>query len=792
MREWLRSREKAVYRVGNAALLICMVLFGAERYLGVGELDWMHFGAAFLVLGALAGVNYMTARGRILCVALLLLLFCACLAAGPGSSPAFWQSFFPWLVGMGRPPQGWETAYGLLQTAILAAICYLAQMLFEKTPLLKSAAAVALSGILLFCLLTRRDTGRLGTAFLICFILLAWEERVQRAWDKRRGKGSCPEAHTVWILFFVILYFGLLVLMPAPDKPYDWMWARNIYHKLQESALVRGLNRKWGGREGFGMAFTGFSGEGELGGDLQQEEREVMWIRVRSGEADSLYLTGAVYDAFDGRGWSRTAGEYGDAAFLDVAQTLYAVRNYDRDSQRDYLKEVRIEIRYVDFQTGYFFAPLKTWVLDGEESRDAVCGDGVLLWDGRKGYGTEYGLRYFRMNVGRPGFDTFLEEAGKVGRDSKGEREIWESVMIECERNTGRVFAPEDMEAYRGEVYGRYMGQAALSGEMERYLGEILGDAETEVEKLRAIEEALSALTYTLTPGALPDEVEDGGDFLDYFLLESRQGYCTYFATAFVLLARAEGIPARYVQGYCVPVGEGEEVCVYSYMAHAWPEAYIEGVGWIPFEPTPGYMERRYDSWKMSREEERIQEEIPRENPVGADVEPSDGEEREEEEPEEESPSGYSWKLFGTATLLILSVCGMALALENILGRYRYGRMTPGERLRAEASGNLRLLSWLGLEREEWETLEEFRERAAGWPGLRGGGRGLPLCFTEKYESVIYGGKDVDEAMLRETVAEREELLGMLKEERRWLWLYCRVRLYLGRYRFYEKGGKAF
>lgn len=99
---------------------------------------------------------------------------------------------------------------------------------------------------------------------------------------------------------------------------------------------------------------------------------------------------------------------------------------------------------------------------------------------------------------------------------------------------------------------------------------------DSDIGKLRKLEKALSAYDYTLSPGMIPEEVQNVSDFLDYFLLEKKEGYCTYFATAFVLLARAEGIPARYVQGYCVPM-KTQEVQVYNTMAHAWPEAYVEG-----------------------------------------------------------------------------------------------------------------------------------------------------------------------------------------------------------------------
>ncbi len=58
-----------------------------------------------------------------------------------------------------------------------------------------------------------------------------------------------------------------------------------------------------------------------------------------------------------------------------------------------------------------------------------------------------------------------------------------------------------------------------------------------------------------------------------------------------VVMARLSGIPARYVEGYYLPT-EKEKLDLYRITAdraHAWPELYIEGKGWVTFEPTPAY-----------------------------------------------------------------------------------------------------------------------------------------------------------------------------------------------------------
>jgi transglutaminase-like putative cysteine protease len=73
------------------------------------------------------------------------------------------------------------------------------------------------------------------------------------------------------------------------------------------------------------------------------------------------------------------------------------------------------------------------------------------------------------------------------------------------------------------------------------------------------------------------------------FLLRSRTGYCEQFAASMALMARIADIPARVAVGYTqgVPGPRPGEWVVSSHDAHAWPELYFEGAGWLRFEPTP-------------------------------------------------------------------------------------------------------------------------------------------------------------------------------------------------------------
>ena len=79
-------------------------------------------------------------------------------------------------------------------------------------------------------------------------------------------------------------------------------------------------------------------------------------------------------------------------------------------------------------------------------------------------------------------------------------------------------------------------------------------------------------------------------DVADYFLFDLQRGYCDYYATAFVVLARLAGLPTRFVTGFAPGNWSMNEQLwiVTEADAHSWPEVYFPEVGWVPFEPTGG------------------------------------------------------------------------------------------------------------------------------------------------------------------------------------------------------------
>jgi transglutaminase-like putative cysteine protease len=135
-----------------------------------------------------------------------------------------------------------------------------------------------------------------------------------------------------------------------------------------------------------------------------------------------------------------------------------------------------------------------------------------------------------------------------------------------------------------------YLETPELSSAVQELGDRWTSKGETPMEDLVSIQQNLrSKFSYSLD---IADDANASADYLDQFLLDTREGFCQQFATAFAVLARDAGYPTRvsvgFLPGSASPEGDG--TFVYSVKgtdAHAWPEVYFKGFGWVAFEPTP-------------------------------------------------------------------------------------------------------------------------------------------------------------------------------------------------------------
>jgi transglutaminase-like putative cysteine protease len=108
---------------------------------------------------------------------------------------------------------------------------------------------------------------------------------------------------------------------------------------------------------------------------------------------------------------------------------------------------------------------------------------------------------------------------------------------------------------------------------------------------------------------------------LQHFLNTSKRGTSEQFATAYVVLARSVGIPARLVAGFRQPPADGTgDHTVRNSDALAWPEVAVRGVGWIPLDPTNGTTSARDADTGLAAATEKARKDLPQ----GDNIEPGE------------------------------------------------------------------------------------------------------------------------------------------------------------------------
>ena len=142
--------------------------------------------------------------------------------------------------------------------------------------------------------------------------------------------------------------------------------------------------------------------------------------------------------------------------------------------------------------------------------------------------------------------------------------------------------AGDDDPAWVTERYLQLPG--GLPARLYEIAAELTRDAANRFDKADAIEDYLRTIEYSETNSPPPE----GRDLVEWVLDDERRGYCAYYSSAIVVLARASGTPDRLAAGCAL----GEYIPTSAVFrqrqddAHTWPEVYFPGYGWVEFEPT--------------------------------------------------------------------------------------------------------------------------------------------------------------------------------------------------------------
>jgi len=301
-------------------------------------------------------------------------------------------------------------------------------------------------------------------------------------------------------------------------------------------------------------ASPGDGPRGEAGsstGSLKSTDRLDMTTRPKLGNEvvftvatdRGTFWRGETFDLWDGQTWTRSQPERYSIASDGVV--LPAVEDLGVNGTDEFTQRFRIESDYADV----LYAAVSPVKVDSTRPV-AQRFDGTL------------------STVGQP-----------MGRGA--------TYTVTSRRTllSPKILRAADAGGTPNAIRDRYAAAPTTSTRVTAAAKRVTAGAPTTYDKILALEKWMGGRTrYSLDAPLSPK----GVDVVDHFLFTSREGWCEQVASSLVVMARANGIPARLVTGF---VPEGRDPVTGTYVvrardAHAWAEVWFSKVGWVPFDPT--------------------------------------------------------------------------------------------------------------------------------------------------------------------------------------------------------------
>lgn len=498
--------------------------------------------------------------------------------------------------------------------------------------------------------------------YYLCWMLLLSEKncaRIEgaRIFKLKKGDGLSQIKEEVlgnirdgWSSYSVVILVVALLLaliLPKGFGTVTWPalqeWARDTFpfhsrlHEEDDPPVGKG-------GKAFGLHTSGYQEDEKiLGGPVTEDSTVLLKVWGRGG----IYLRGSVHDTYLGNTWEQS-GIPGRATLPVLTPT---------EDFQEYFEQVKLQILHYRLNTATVFSVLYAQQFSRLPENLLVDKNHAILWPG----GVPRGEEYFVQGL----VQSYEVPAGK--------------------------FQVERVDP--GEMKGYLQLPPALPERVKELAMEV-APQEGHYPKIKALESFLrSSFGYNREVPPLPE----GRDFVDHFLFTQKEGHCSYFASALAVMGRAAGVPTRYVVGFVVPE-EPERGGVYRVTgshAHAWVEAYIPGLGWMEFEPTPGY---------------RI---LPPEKEKEEPVPPPEGRERQSFfDPVSLSNILKTGLIFAAVAGLLAFITFTLFRLSRIKKDFALlGKSPPRVRAAEYYNLTLSMLEGIGLGKTPGETPLEYGER---------------------------------------------------------------------------------
>ena len=458
-----------------------------------------------------------------------------------------------WLTAIVRGDQSQETivfafGLGLLSWLMVALVTW---SIFRKG---RPLAAVSL---MIVALAINSYFGRASLLPIILFIglsvllvtsitLINLEDR----WEKI-GLDYSTEIRLDVLIYssaiaLVIMTFAFLLPPIRVDAFYRSLLDRPAVHRIEDALdqAFAGVRSPITGRTGVGLGVG--SGGSQLprsfliGGAPELYETVVMTATVEGKFPSPAHWRGLSYDVYTGLGW----------ALSDERQETVSSGETIRMVENQATNELRQSVHWI-------VGSLLVRYTVGQASR--FDQDVTTYWRGAEDLSRVQGL----------GNDYSAESFVSVASPSQLRGALQEQVPAEI---TARYTSLPEAIPLRVHELARQVAGDPL--EIDPF------------DQVKALENFLRQYPYSLDIEAPPS----GVDPVDYFLFESQTGYCDYYASAMVVMARSLGLPARLATGYLAqPADDEGKQTIRQINAHSWAEVYFAGYGWVEFEPTAAF-----------------------------------------------------------------------------------------------------------------------------------------------------------------------------------------------------------
>ena len=466
----------------------------------------------------------------------------------------FFSSVFTFIRQGEELPAQYGALFGILLVAIVSLILVLPAVIFPFFP-----ALLAICVTLILVQWGRNNTEKLTEAAIMLGALIVFFAHSMHFHADQRTK-NVRNTSAAWLMpvaaIIIFIIVGIAGSNPLNER-WEWLELRaniigDYFSELSGATAPRTI---------FDLSKTGYQPlGGRLGGPVDLSDNEVLKVKSQY----QILLRGNIKNTYTGNSWVDDASNYRSRMtdrYEEAQAHVFNLNLPPEDLKNNFFFDdtdvfispsinasstVFVPIRVIDVKPDKMLTMLISFNTEGEvfSSRDIDAG-------------ISYTIRSQYVNYSAGGFGEYV-------------------AFVQSGLSEEEMAYPEDITTNYLQPF------PAATANINQLAFELTGGLQSDYQKALAIKSYMeNGFTYTLSPGAPPDDV----DFVEYFL-QTGEGYCTYFASAMAVLGRSAGLPTRYVEGFkTLPGSAGKTQSITGENAHAWAEIYIKGFGWIPFEP---------------------------------------------------------------------------------------------------------------------------------------------------------------------------------------------------------------